>query len=332
MESVSISAAILNSVVDDILNLNEIEANHIMLRKEVFQPHFTVNSICDILRPDAKRKGLFLSVISSPQLADLSVIGDSVRLSQVLMNLIGNSIRYTEKGHIEVAVDSKHSNDNQVQISFKVSDTGIGIPQEFQAHIFEPFKIIHAHSKKQYHGTGFGLPLVRKLVNLLGGVLDFTSQEGLGTTFSFSIPYPVSVKPTPVETTKPVNSLAPLDLRVLIAEDNKMNTLVLTNFLKKWQVQFTAVENGLLAVESIKQGHYDAVLMDINMPIMDGIEASRQIRSLKQEAKSSVTIIALTAANVKSFEANPNVIKLFDDWMSKPFHPQKLHEKLSKLI
>ncbi|WP_439555280.1 ATP-binding protein [Dyadobacter sp.] len=325
LESVKLSAAVLDSVVDDVLNLNELEVSKITLRKEQFKPLSIVTDICQVLRAHADRKHLSLTTTSSPGLSDLSVIGDPVRLSQILMNLTSNSIRYTEAGSIEIDIRAKQSSDTMVDITFRVSDTGIGIPEEFKADIFEPFKIIRSASRKQYHGTGFGLPLVKKLVGLLGGTIEFDSVEGSGTSFYFTITYPV---PDIVSSrgTNSVGKPEPLKLNVLIAEDDKMNVLVLAHSLKKWNLDFDVAENGLLALELMKSKEYDVVLMDINMPVMDGVEASRHIRAL-DSPKSKVPIIALTAANKKMFEFSDD-LALFDDWMSKPFQPQLLYARL----
>ncbi|KQS27899.1 ATP-binding protein [Dyadobacter sp. Leaf189] len=329
LESIRLSAAVLDSVVEDVLNLNELEVSKITLRKEQFKPLSIVTDIGQVLRAQAARKHLSLNITSSPELSDLSVIGDPVRLSQILMNLTSNSIRYTEAGRIEIDISTRRSSDTMVNITFKVSDTGIGIPEEFKADIFEPFKIIQSTSRKQYHGTGFGLPLVKKLVGLLGGVIEFDSVEGVGTSFYFTVAYPLPGV-TMQRGADPVGKSEPLKLNVLVAEDDKMNILVLSHSLKKWNLNFDIAENGLLAVELMKSKHYDVVLMDINMPVMDGVEASRQIRAL-DSPKSKVAIIALTAANKKMFEFSDD-LALFDDWMSKPFQPELLYSRLLQLV
>lgn len=327
LDNVKFSAEILNSIIHDILSLNDIESNQVMLNKKDFQPAVVITDICQKLQGAAINKGLALTLHVSPALTDFWVLGDPVRLGQIVMNLVSNAIKYTDHGSVDVAIKAKPIADRQIQIFFNVSDTGIGIPTEVVPYIFEPFKLVHSGMKKQYHGTGLGLSLAQQLVNLHGGKLDFTSEEGIGTSFFFDFPYPLSQKPVAVG---PERELAPLDIHVLVAEDNNMNAMILKSFLKKWNVNFDIVDNGLAAVESMLANPYQVILMDINMPVMDGIQASKHIRAFEDLEKARVHIIALTATSRESLESG-DVLTLFDDWISKPFHPQILHAKLANI-
>ncbi|MCF0071812.1 ATP-binding protein [Dyadobacter sp. CY261] len=331
LESVRFSADVLKSIIDDLLNLNDLEGNQTELRREIFQPVATVAGIFHSLKATAGKKGLTLSLSTSQELSEFWVIGDPVRLAQIVMNLINNAIKYTEQGSVEVTMQTKRITDDLVEIFFNVSDTGIGIPTEVRPYIFEPFKLINSGTKKQYHGTGLGLRLIQRLVHLLGGKLEFTSQEGVGSSFFFDIPYPLAQIKIPVQESAPEKVLAPLQITVLVAEDDQMNALILKNFLRKWGAEFDFVENGLAAIESMKNKNYHVVLMDINMPVMDGIEATQKIRAFKDPEKANVPIIALTAANKESLESS-GIPALFDDWIAKPFHPHVLHGKLAALI
>ena len=330
LDNVRFSADILNSIIHDILSLNDIEGDQVKLNKEDFQPAVVITDICHKLQGAATNKGLALTLHISPELSNCWVTGDPARLGQIVMNLVSNAIKYTDHGSVDVTIQAKPIADRQVQIFFNVSDTGIGIPPEVFPYIFEPFKLVHSGTKKQYHGTGLGLSLVQQLVNLHGGKLGFTSEEGVGTSFFFDFPYPLSPKRVAMAPVAAENEMGPLDIHVLIAEDNNMNAIILTSFLKKWNVDFDIVDNGLAAVETMLANRYQVILMDINMPVMDGIQASQQIRAFEDSEKANVHIIALTATSRESLESS-GVLTLFDDWISKPFHPQVLHAKLANI-
>ncbi|MCE7066162.1 ATP-binding protein [Dyadobacter sp. CY326] len=330
LENVRFSADILNSIINDILNLNAIEGNQTKLNKVAFRPAVIINDICKALQAAARNKGLTMRLNASPELDALWVDGDPERLAQIAMNLISNAIKYTEHGSIEVTLDARRIADDQLQIFFNVTDTGIGIPPEVFPYIFEPFKLVNTGMKKQYHGTGLGLSLAQRLVDLHGGKLDFTSQEGVGTSFFFDFPYPLSQEPVLSEKPASNKDLGPLDINVLVAEDNNMNAMILKKFLEKWDVKFDIVQNGRAAVESMLVKNYQVILMDINMPVMDGIQASQQIRALEDVEKAKIPIIALTATSKESLESS-GMLALFDDWIAKPFHPQMLHAKLAGL-
>ncbi|MCF2504798.1 ATP-binding protein [Dyadobacter sp. CY107] len=330
LDNVRFSADILSSIINDILNLNDIEDNQTKLQKKPFQPGVVITDICQKLEATAGNKGLALTLNASPELSKFWVMGDPVRLGQIVMNLISNAIKYTDHGSVEVNMRAEQITHHQVQIFFKVSDTGIGIPVEVFPYIFEPFKLVNSGMKKQYHGTGLGLSLAQRLVNLHGGKLDFTSQEGVGTSFFFDFAYPLSQEPVSFGTPALSKDLGPLDISVLVAEDNNMNAMILKSFLNKWDVRFDIVDNGQAAVESMLANDYQVILMDINMPVMDGIQATQNIRAFENRKKANVQIIALTATSKESLESSGS-LTLFDDWISKPFHPQILHAKLASI-
>ncbi|MCF0048572.1 ATP-binding protein [Dyadobacter sp. LJ53] len=330
LDNVKFSAEILSSIINDILNLNDIEDHQIKLDKVDFQPATVVADICQNLAAAASNKGLVLTLHASPELSTFWVQGDPVRLGQIVMNLISNAIKYTDQGSVVVTVSAKQITGHHVQLFFRVSDTGIGIPPEVFSYIFEPFKLVNSGMKKQYHGTGLGLSLAQRLVNLHGGKLDFTSQEGVGTSFFFDLSYSLSQKPVSAQRQALGSKSGPLDIHVLVAEDNNMNAIILKSFLQKWHVNFDVVDNGLAAVEAMAANRYQVVLMDINMPVMDGIQASQQIRAFEDDQKANVHIIALTATSKESLESS-GVLSLFDDWISKPFHPQILYAKLADI-
>lgn len=330
LDNVKFSADILSSIIDDILNLSDIEDNHIHLSNNAFQPAAVVHDICKKLKPAANHKGLALTLEEPPEFGKITVMGDPVRLGQIIMNLISNAIKYTHHGAIKVSLKADHIASKQVRIHFNVSDTGIGIPKEVMPFVFEPFKLVNSGMKKQYHGTGLGLSLVQRLVNLHGAKLELTSSEGVGTSFYFDFIYPLSEQPASSEPPAIEKELGPIHINVLVAEDNNMNAMILRSFLKKWNVDFDIVDNGLAAVEFMLANRYQVILMDINMPVMDGIEASQRIRNFDDLEKAKIPIIALTAANRDSLESS-GMFNLFDDWIAKPFHPQILHEKLASI-
>ena len=331
LDFIRFSGDLLNSIVNDILNSDEIEGKEIKLSKKAFQPILVVRDIYNSLQAAATTKGLELMLNTSPD--DLNtywVNGDPVRLAQIVMNLVSNAINYTEHGSVEIAVHVKQVTNDRLQVVFQVADTGIGIPAEVMPYIFEPFKLVKMGMKKQYHGTGLGLSLVQRLVKLHGSELNFSSQEGVGTSFFFELYYPVSQVPNAPENHGVDREFSPLAMTVLIAEDNHMNALILTKFLKKWGVAFDIAVNGLEAVEYMKNNNYQVILMDINMPLMDGVEASQKIRAFEDPSKAKIPIIALTATSKETLESN-GTYRIFDDFISKPFHPQILYGKLAEL-
>ncbi len=219
---------------------------------------------------------------------------------------------------------------NNVTLNFQIADTGIGIPTEHLTTIFDPFVQISARTDNRSRGTGLGLTIAYKLVKMQGGELDLQSETGKGTTFSFSINYLTAVD-SPIKVGQPTLGASLEYLKVLIVEDEIVNVMVLTKILERWDITPDVRVNGAEAIQAVSDNEYDVVLMDINMPIMDGFEASKKIRRLSDKKKAAIPIIAITAsvgAAAEQVRANHAI----DDCLLKPFKIEHLREKLEIIV
>jgi CheY-like chemotaxis protein len=268
---------------------------------------------------------LFIGGDVPPQL-----IGDQVRLGQVLNNLVGNAIKFTHVGKVSIRLDKKKINDKYVNIQFTISDTGIGIGKENLQLIFDPFEQEMQTSHNDYGGTGLGLAITKRLVELHKSNIGVSSEPGKGTEFTFCITFAIASLEENAETEPALiaeNREAPEvpGMRVLVVDDNKMNLFIASKFLKKWQAEPDEATSGSEAVEMLKQKYYDLIIMDLQMPGMDGFETTRVIR----RTNTQIPIIALTADAMpetqhKAFAAG------MCDYLTKPFVPQVFFEKVAR--
>ena len=338
-EMVHRSARALLRVIDDILDISKLDAGKLELETIDFDLADAVEGATHLFEFQARAKGIALEMWIDPAM-DRTRSGDPTRVRQILLNLIGNAIKFTEAGRVSVRVlprePSAHdaalvANDRSQWVRFEVTDTGIGIDAAEQAHLFETFSQADSSISRRYGGTGLGLAICRELVALMGGEIGLVSQRGLGSTFWFELKLPVATSelahpadalpPTPAEATRP--------LRILVAEDNAINQRLMGAVLSKAGHHATMVGNGLQAVAAVRDGAYDVVLMDVQMPDLDGIEATRQIRALPSP-RNLVPIIALTAhAMIGAKEEYLGVG--MDDFVAKPIDPALLLEKLARL-
>jgi CheY-like chemotaxis protein len=288
------------ALVSDVLDFSKIEAGHMDLERRSFVLKTLVEQSLDLVAASARNRGLRLKHRMAPGLPT-RVVGDGGRVRQVLVNLLGNAVKFTHDGTIEVRVASKATGANKLMLEFQVADTGIGIPPERLETIFEDFNQADVSTTRKYGGTGLGLAIVRRLVQLMGGDIAVSSVQGHGTTFEFTI----EVEPdSQIRRTMdaPEEALERMDptlgeripLRILIAEDNLVNQMVALQILGRMGYRADAVGNGLEVLTALEREKYDLVLMDIQMPEMDGIQATRAIR--RKYRNKSPRIVALTAA------------------------------------
>jgi signal transduction histidine kinase/ActR/RegA family two-component response regulator len=318
------SAENLMATVNDILDFNKINNETIKLEKRIFQPADLIANVVEAFNPVASEKHLTLNYSGDAGLKGLNVVGDPMRLTQVLFHLVGNAVKFTTKGFVELDVKITARDADKVSFHFSVADSGIGIPEDQQAGIFEPFTSSLSRTSRQFHGT-LGLTIAFHLLKLHDSTLSFQSEEAVGSTFEFDISYPISLVPEAAEPAKAISAIG--GMRVLIVEDEKLNILVIKKILAKWGISPDVAMDGQQAIKAVKENDYDVILMDINMPVMDGFEAAKQIRHLAVANKAHIPIIAVTAsigAAMDQIKQNPHI----DDCLLKPFNPEHLREKL----
>lgn len=330
LEAVQSSSQNLLVIINDILDSSKIEAGKLTLEHTAFRLPELLRRVAGMFRFATDSKQLHFHLDLAPDVP-AAVLGDPVRLSQVLVNLVGNAVKFTTSGGVTLRVSvpaELADNPAQPVVHFAVQDTGIGIPADKLEAVFEDFSQANTSTTRQFGGTGLGLSIARNLVELHGGQLGVDSAVGVGSTFHFSIAYEVADPATvPTEATLAVGRFEPA-LRVLVAEDNELNQLVARKTLEAWNVQVTIAANGCLAVEAAAAASFDAVLMDVQMPEMDGYEASRQLR-LRFPDAGQFPIIGLTASALPEDRALALAAGM-NDTLAKPFDPAALFARLAQ--
>lgn len=329
------SANNLMVIINDILDFSKINAGKIEFIEQDFTPRDVVKGVVQLLAVKANEKQLQLACTIDYQLPQM-ILGDAIRLNQILINLTGNAIKFTEKGkvHLDVKVISKDK--EYCTLRFKVTDTGIGIPEEKLNTIFDSFEQAE-NNKRRYEGTGLGLTIVKQLVEMQGGHIYLNSKLNEGSEFTFELKYKMSTNDSepnksPIKKEKTKVKIDFENVRMLIAEDNKVNQLLVKNMLKKFGVQhLSLVESGQAAIDIVQKENFDMILMDIQMPGMDGYEATEQIQKILKEKNISTPILACTAdASEKEKEKARNAGMI--DYIVKPYTPDELYEVISKYV
>jgi signal transduction histidine kinase/ActR/RegA family two-component response regulator len=319
-------------IINDILDISKIEAGKVELEQEPFSVNELVKNVHTMMQFKAEEKGLEL--LKDIPSENLYVNGDATRLRQILINLIGNAIKFTENGLVTTSVKSEQVGE-KLNLHFCVSDTGIGIEQSNVDKIFESFEQAYTDTSRKFGGTGLGLSISKKLVELHNGKIWVESEKGKGSQFHFIIPYAAAESGTEVKPTEDYsNNIADAikGIRILLVEDNAFNIVVATEELEDAieGVYVEVAENGLIAVEKLKSSAFDVILMDIQMPVMNGFEATKVIRSLDSE-KAQIPIIAMTA-NVLKEEVDLCYLAGMNDFIGKPFDTEELLQKINQLI
>lgn len=327
------SANNLQSIVNDVLDFNKIEAGKVIFEHSKFSIVDLLQNICGSQRVKAEEKGLTFTLKIDPILNNKVLVGDATRLTQILFNLISNAIKFTREGNIYVKAFCYEDRNNKVRVTFTVKDTGIGIDKSNLQSIFEPFTQESITTTRQYGGTGMGLAIVKRLLELQGLQMHVSSKLGEGSEFSFNMEFALSTASiNEVGEKHPLlqNTEGLSNLKILIAEDNPVNVLLMKKLLSKWKIDPTIAENGEVAINIFKTGNFDIILMDLQMPVMNGFDAAMQIRRLPDAKKANVPIIALTAAALLDIEEQ--VLNAgMNDYVSKPFKPEELMEKMQTL-
>jgi signal transduction histidine kinase/CheY-like chemotaxis protein/HPt (histidine-containing phosphotransfer) domain-containing protein len=336
LNAITQSADNLLVIVNDILDFSKIEAGKITIEFIEFSLKQVLKNVVTLLRFKAEEKGIEIRFDTESDVPD-SLIGDPTRLSQVLMNLAGNAVKFTDKGHVKINCKIVHLQNKFIKIAFDVTDTGIGIAKDYVAKIFESFTQAGTDVARKYGGTGLGLTISKQLVELMDGVIDVESELGKGTTFRFTIPFQIGDQNLllPKETFELSNSDIELlnRIRVLLVDDNEFNTLLAVDTMKSVapHIHIQEAGSGPEAIQFVRNENYDVVLMDIQMPGMSGVEATRMIRKEPDEKTKNTRIIAMTANVMKQDIANYLQAGM-NDHIPKPFQKQELFQKLLKYI
>jgi two-component system sensor histidine kinase/response regulator len=320
------SAENLLAIINDILDYNKIEAGKLELNIAKFNIFQLVQKIQKSFYPKAAEKLLEIELILDKTIPE-SIMGDQMRLSQILNNLVSNAVKFTQKGKIIIQLNNRFVNDKQVGIKFTVTDTGIGISAENLRRIFDPFMQETHFINSNSGGTGLGLAITKRLLEIHQSDIRVLSELGQGTQFIFSISFDLAEPISQGEQLTVINEAPMLNLygmNILLVDDNKMNLLIASKFLKKWQANVDEANDGQIAVDMVKDKMYDLIIMDLQMPVMDGFEATTIIK----KTHPKIPVIALTA-NAMPETYNKALESGMSDYLTKPFVPGMFFEKVS---
>ncbi len=335
LDILKFSGSNLLAIVNDVLDFNKIESGKLVFENIKFNLPELMTNICGGQIIKANEKGLKFQLQLDEVLRYKLVFGDPTRITQIIFNLVSNAIKFTQQGYIWVKVACLEDRHNNMLVNFTVKDTGIGIEQSNLAAIFEPFTQESVTTTRQYGGTGLGLAIVKRLLELQHVQMKVKSVPGEGSEFSFNIEFPVStekyVEPVIAQAQELSDTVEAFrDINILIAEDNPVNVMLMKKLFSKWNVVPVFADNGERAVEKVQYGNFNIILMDLQMPVMNGFDAATEIRKLADTQKAATPIIALTASALteireKVFASGMN------DYISKPFKPDELKEKILTL-
>jgi signal transduction histidine kinase/CheY-like chemotaxis protein len=329
---ISSSSSTLLYLINDILDFSKIEAGMLHLEKVPYGPELAARQVCALFEPHAQDKGLKLVFQPPSDGAGLMILGDPHRFTQIISNLISNAVKFTEQGQVTVSLSHTVQEDGQIRVRCTVQDTGIGISEAEAQRLFSAFSQADISMARRYGGSGLGLVISRQLAELMGGQVGFSSQQGQGSSFWFEVCGP-RLKDMPIESNAHAAQVPQsLDCTVLIAEDNDVNREILVTMLKTAGCRILQAHNGQEAVELSAAEPYDIILMDVQMPQMDGIAATKAIRA-REQALGTVRkpILALTANALADDKANCLAAGM-DDYLTKPFMRRQILELMGRWL
>lgn len=329
VEILEFSAQNLLSLINSVLDISKMEAGKMAFEQAEFDLPFLIQNTVEIFKARAEEKNILLRSNIDKNIPK-SLIGDSTRLSQILNNLIGNAVKFTDEGTITITVRLLHHKTEKVELLFAVSDTGIGISPEKINSIFDDFSQAEEDTSRKYGGTGLGLAITKQLVELQGGTINVMSTMMVGSTFSFQLGFKIGkIQAITANLPDATNIKNLKGVNILIVEDNKVNQILVKKFLNNWGATHQIAENGQIAVDLFKKNSFDVVLMDLQMPVMDGYESARQMRLLEENTDKFTPIIALTASTL--LNERERIVQVgMNDFLSKPFNPNELYQKIAQ--
>lgn len=326
LESLKFSGDYLLALINDVLQLSKIETNEVKLEKVSFDLRSLIEGIVNSLHSKQKHNNNTVHIDIDHNIKT-TLLGDSVRLSQILINLIGNALKFTNNGNIWIKVKCLDYQDDNYKLRFIIKDDGIGIPKSKQETIFDNFAQVK-NQNQEYEGTGLGLAIVKKLIHLHNSEIFINSEDGVGSEFTFDLSYEKAVKEQDISSkTGETISIGTTNFNILIVDDNKINQIVTQNILKKKGYTCNLASNGMNAIEMVKSESFDLILMDINMPEMNGLDATTVIRTFN----THIPIIALTA--VEEGEIRDQALSVgMNDVIIKPYDTQQFFQTIMKNI
>ena len=299
LQTLKYSSEHLLGLVNDILDFNKITSGVLELEMSEFNTTHLLNGIQGIFNNKAMAKNIRFAIKKDNSLPEV-LVGDSIRLSQIITNLVSNAIKFTEKGKVTLDIEVATETSETCILDVSVKDTGIGIAKEKQDKIFNSFEQAYSDTTRKYGGTGLGLSISKQLLEIMGSTLKVTSEKGKGATFSFTIALKKVAKnianPPELITERVPRKSDLSGIKILVAEDNKINIMVISKFLSKWKIYFEIAENGKIALDMAKRKTYDMVLMDLQMPVMNGFDSCKLIKQSKDSLNQNTPIFALSAS------------------------------------
>jgi PAS domain S-box-containing protein len=324
VDNITNAARGLLGVINDILDLSRIEAGKMNIEKEIVNLRQIIISVENILKPKAEEKGLQFTSVVADGIKD-RLFADEVRIRQILINIIGNAIKFTEAGNINLMIDLTEENEHKQFLTIVCKDSGIGISNDSISRVFEEFYQESNGSDHRSNGSGLGLAITKTLIDLMGGTINICSEKGLGTTVTMKIPFELVTDDELIVEYNPIEELTLIaGKQILLVEDNKLNRLVFKMMLSNMKAEVDEAENGLEALDKLREATYDLVLMDIQMPVMDGTSA---LQVIKKKYGESIPVIALTAAAFNS-EVSHMLNLGFSDCITKPIDQKNLQTRL----
>ena len=335
VKTAAASGESLMDILNDVLDHSKIEAGKLQLAATPMSLHSVAGSAAALFRANAESRGLTIALQIEAGVAD-AVVGDAPRLKQVLLNLLGNGVKFTERGGVTLRLRPLPASEGSCSVRFDVEDTGIGMPADALGHVFQPFHQIDSTRSRLRGGTGLGLAISQRIIEAMGGRIDVASEPGKGSRFGFALTLPrakVSLPPPqPDSSFLPMDARAPLSGVVLLVEDNAVNRMIGVEMLKSFGVEVVEAEHGGQALELLDRQRFDLVLMDIQMPVLDGYAATHQVR--EREARLRLPRVPIVALTANAFEEDTaqSLAAGMDAHLAKPYTRDQLRELLQRWI